>query len=103
MSHETKRHFHKHSRVVTYRYAGHPDPGNHFSRHYVDDRGEGMTDNDPDWEICDLWHHVSRGIGKHEIKLSIHKKCTYRLTFCRVCGVSVKFFRKTSNAKGLVK
>ena len=49
---------------------------------------------DDEWEVCNLWHDVKHGKGKHEIRLSIHKECDYRLTFCRVCGHSVKFYRK---------
>jgi len=49
---------------------------------------------DDKWEICCLWHDVKHGKGKHETGLSIHKECDYRQTFCRICGHSVKFYRK---------
>jgi len=53
-----------------------------------------MNDENDEWEVCTLWHDVKKGIGKHEIKLSIHKECPYRQTFCIRCGYSVKFYRK---------
>lgn len=42
-----------------------------------------------EWGVRELWHD-----NKHEIKLSIHKECDYRQTYCMKCGTSVKFVRK---------
>jgi len=45
--------------------------------------------DDDGWEVCNLWHDE-----KHEIRLSIHKECDHRQTYCAKCGESVKFVRK---------
>lgn len=48
---------------------------------------------DVDWEICNLWHDVKNGIGKHKIRLAINKDSKYRNTFCVNCHKSVMFER----------
>lgn len=53
-----------------------------------------MIDSDPEWEVCLLWHDK-----KHEIKLSIHKECEYRNTFCMKCNKPVLFERKPKDSK----
>jgi hypothetical protein len=48
---------------------------------------------DDEWEICDIWHDVKKGVGKHKIRLSIPKESKYRNTYCITCGKPVLFER----------
>lgn len=60
----------------------------------------GITVEDDGWEICDIWHDVKNGIGKHKIRLSIHKDSKYRNTFCISCNEPV-LFERVSDSNGV--
>ena len=51
-------------------------------------------------EICDVWHDVKNGIGKHQIRLSIHKESKYCNTYCMTCGKPV-LFERVSDSNGV--
>jgi hypothetical protein len=67
--------------------------------------GVGMSSEyeDDEWEICDLWHDVTNGVGKHKNRLVIHKEMKHRSAFCRTCGKTVDFERVINiNPIGLI-